>query len=44
MITIQEMKSVEKVMKLLQEHQCFLTEHWWTEDVWDTTQLGFFAV
>jgi hypothetical protein len=42
-VTIQEMKGVPKVMKLLQEHQCFLTEHRWTEDIWDTTQLGFFS-
>lgn len=40
-ISLQEIKSIPKVHELLRKHNCFLTEHRWTEDVWNTTQLGF---
>jgi hypothetical protein len=40
-VPLPEIKSIPKVYKLLGENNCFLTEHRWTEDVWDTTQLGF---
>ncbi|KAI2503125.1 hypothetical protein MHU86_11316 [Fragilaria crotonensis] len=40
-IPLQEIKSLPKVHELLCKHNCFLTEHRWTEDVWNTTQLGF---
>ncbi|KAI2495318.1 hypothetical protein MHU86_19217 [Fragilaria crotonensis] len=40
-VSLQEMKSVPKIHELLRKHNCFLTEHRWTEDVWNTTQLGF---
>ncbi|KAI2501779.1 hypothetical protein MHU86_12699 [Fragilaria crotonensis] len=29
------------VYRLLRNNNCFLTEHQWTEDIWNTTQLGF---
>jgi hypothetical protein len=35
------MKSVPKIHDLLRKHNCVLTEHRWTEDIWNTTQLGF---
>jgi hypothetical protein len=40
-VSLQELKSIPKVHELLRKHNCFLTEHRWTEDVWNTTQLGF---
>jgi hypothetical protein len=40
-VSLQEIKSIPKVHELLRKHNCFLTEHRWTEDVWNTTQLGF---
>jgi hypothetical protein len=40
-VSLQEIKSNAKVHELLRKHNCFLTEHRWTEDVWNTTQLGF---
>jgi hypothetical protein len=41
-VSIQEIKNVPKIFKLLQTNKVYLTEHRWTEDVWDTVQLGFF--
>ena len=40
-VSLQEIKNVPKIYDLLRENSCFMTEHRWTEDVWDTTQLGF---
>ncbi len=40
-VSLQELKSIPKKHDLLRKHNCFLTEHCWTEDVWNTTQLGF---
>ncbi|KAI2497607.1 hypothetical protein MHU86_16913 [Fragilaria crotonensis] len=40
-VTLSEIKNIPKVYRLLRDNNCFLTEHRWTEDIWDTTQLGF---
>jgi hypothetical protein len=39
--TVDHIKSIPAVQRILRDHQCFLTEHQWTEEVWDTNQLGF---
>ena len=39
---LKEIKSLPKIYELLKNHKCYLNEHRWTEDVWDTVQLGFF--
>ncbi|KAI2509638.1 hypothetical protein MHU86_4758 [Fragilaria crotonensis] len=41
MVSLQEVKNTVKIYNLLREHKCYLTEHRWSEDIWDTTQLGF---
>jgi hypothetical protein len=39
--SINHIKSIPEVQRILRDHQCFLTEHQWTEGEWDTTQIGF---
>jgi hypothetical protein len=41
LVPLHEVKHTAKIYNLLREHQCYLTEHRWSEDVWDTTQVGF---
>ena len=41
-VPLKEIKSLPKIYELLKKHKCYLSEHRWTEDVWDTVQLGFF--
>ena len=41
-VSLKEIKSTPKIYELLKNHKCYLNEHRWTEDVWDTVQLGFF--
>ena len=40
-IALCEMMNVPKVKKLLVDHSCYLHEHRWTENVWNTTLFGF---
>ena len=39
--SVNKIKSIPAVQRILRDHQCFLTEHQWTEEEWDTTQIGF---
>ena len=39
--TLREIKNVPKICKLLVENSCYLYEHPWQENVWNTTHLGF---
>ena len=39
--SVNQIKSIPAVQRILREHQCYLTEHQWTEEEWDTTQIGF---
>ena len=41
-VPLREIKALPKIHALLKNHKCYLNEHRWTEDVWDTVQLGFF--
>ena len=41
-VSLREIKSIPKIHELLKNHKCYVNEHRWTEDVWDTVQLGFF--
>jgi hypothetical protein len=41
-VSLREIKSIPKIHELLKNHKCYINEHRWTEDVWDTVQLGFF--
>ena len=41
-VSLREIKSIPKIHELLENHKCYVNEHRWTEDVWDTVQLGFF--
>ena len=40
-VTLREIKNEPKVRKLLVENSCYLYEHRWQENVWNTTHLGF---
>jgi hypothetical protein len=40
-VTLREIKNAPKVCKLLVENSCYLYEHNWQENVWNTTHLGF---
>ena len=39
--SLQEIKNIPKVRELLQTHEVYLTEQKWSEDIWNTTHLGF---
>ena len=39
--SISHIKSIPAVQRILRDHQCFMTEHQWTEEEWDTSQIGF---
>ena len=39
--SINHIKSIPAVQRILRDHQCFMTEHQWTEEDWDTSQIGF---
>jgi len=39
--SVHHIKSIPAVQRILRDHQCFVTEHQWTEEEWDTTQIGF---
>ncbi|KAI2503137.1 hypothetical protein MHU86_11328 [Fragilaria crotonensis] len=39
--TIREIKSIPKVRELLRRNKVYLTMHNWSEDIWNTTHLGF---
>ena len=41
-VALKEIKSIPKIHDLLKNHKCYLIEHRWTKNVWDTVQLGFF--
>ena len=41
-VALKEIKSIPKIHDSLKNHKCYLNEHRWTEDVWDTVQHGFF--
>jgi hypothetical protein len=41
-VPLRDIKALSKIHALLKNHNCYLNEHRWTEDVWDTVQLGFF--
>ena len=40
-MTMTAMKEPQRIRNLLYDNNVFLTEHRWTEDIWDVTQLGF---
>ncbi len=40
-VPLQKSKKIKKVFDLLSDHECYLTEHLWPEDVWEISQLGF---
>jgi hypothetical protein len=40
-VTLREIKNAPKVRKLLVDNSCYLYEHHWQENVWNTTHLGF---
>jgi hypothetical protein len=40
-LTMTAMKNVEKVRQLLVDNNVFLTEHRWSEDIWDLQRHGF---
>ena len=39
--SLSEIKRLPSVMKLLRDYGVFLTEHKWSETIWNTTQIGF---
>jgi hypothetical protein len=39
--SINHIKSIPAVQRILRDHQCFMIEHQWTEEEWDTSQIGF---
>jgi hypothetical protein len=41
-VSLREIKSIPKIHELLKNHNCYVNEHRWTEDVWETVQIGFF--
>jgi hypothetical protein len=40
-LSLRDIKRIPAVSQLLREHKVYLTEHRWSETVWNTTQLGF---
>lgn len=40
-IPLREIKAVPKIKQLLVENSCYIQEHRWSEQIWNTTQLGF---
>ena len=39
--TFKALKNEPRIAAFLRENKVYLTEHRWTEDVWNTTQIGF---
>ena len=39
--SFKELKNESRIAAFLRENNVYLTEHRWTEDVWNTTQIGF---
>ena len=39
--SFKELKNEFRIAAFLRENKVYLTEHRWTEDVWNTTQIGF---
>ena len=40
-LPLKTIKAAPQISQLLRDNSCFLYQHHWSEDVWDTTQLGF---
>jgi len=38
---ISSIKQIPAIHQILQDNSCYLTEHHWTEDTWDTNKIGF---
>jgi hypothetical protein len=39
--SISKIEAILSVKRLLQQYQCFLTDHQWNETQWETTRVGF---
>ncbi|KAI2498957.1 hypothetical protein MHU86_15520 [Fragilaria crotonensis] len=40
-IPLREIKAIPKIRQLLVENSCYVHEHRWSEQIWNTTHLGF---
>jgi hypothetical protein len=40
-LSFKSLKNEHRVVDFLKEHNIYMTEHCWTEDVWHTVQIGF---
>ena len=40
-LSFKSLKNEHRVVDFLKEHNVYMTEHCWTEDVWSTVQIGF---
>ena len=38
---MKDIKAIPRISQILKENACYANQHKWSEDVWDTTQLGF---
>jgi hypothetical protein len=39
--SIASIKQIPAIHQLLNDNSCYLTEHYWNEDTWDTSKIGF---
>lgn len=40
-VTVGEIKAIPSVKKLMKDYQCYVTDHQWNENQWDTIRIGF---
>ena len=39
--SIASIKNIPAIHQILRDNYCYLQEHYWNEDAWDTTKIGF---
>jgi hypothetical protein len=40
-VSLSKIRSIHAVQRILKEYKCFITDHQWMENQWDTTRLGW---